>query len=143
MTNRTPTPRIITNRSVAQPGSAPQWGCGGREFESPRSDHIMNNKTYKFLTTDIRVRYNIRMHRRGQNQHPHRGIKYETSATGARAKPFSPLSPHLGDFQIASYHLSLSFCPSSHDLNFDFKNTYTQQVHQQQPADNLAVQPMA
>ena len=27
-------------RGVAQPGSAPQWGCGGREFESPRPDQI-------------------------------------------------------------------------------------------------------
>ncbi len=27
-------------RGVAQPGSAPQWGCGGREFESRRPDHF-------------------------------------------------------------------------------------------------------
>ena len=26
------------SRSVAQPGSAPQWGCGGRRFKSSRSD---------------------------------------------------------------------------------------------------------
>src|SRR3546814_9295626 len=26
-------------RSVAQPGSAPHWGCGGRGFKSRRSDH--------------------------------------------------------------------------------------------------------
>lgn len=27
-------------RSVAQPGSAPPWGGGGREFKSRRSDHL-------------------------------------------------------------------------------------------------------
>lgn len=27
-------------RSVAQPGSAPRWGCGGRGFKSRRSDHF-------------------------------------------------------------------------------------------------------
>ena len=26
-------------RDVAQSGSAPEWGSGGREFESPRPDH--------------------------------------------------------------------------------------------------------
>src|SRR3546814_12739801 len=26
-------------RSVALPGSAPHWGCGGRGFKSRRSDH--------------------------------------------------------------------------------------------------------
>ena len=30
--------RIVCRRGVAQPGSAPQWGCGGREFESRRPD---------------------------------------------------------------------------------------------------------
>ena len=28
------------NRSVAQPGSASHWGCGGRRFKSSRSDQI-------------------------------------------------------------------------------------------------------
>ena len=28
-------------RDVAQSGSAPQWGCGGRWFESSRSDHFL------------------------------------------------------------------------------------------------------
>lgn len=32
--------RKLSGRGVAQPGSAPQWGCGGREFESPRPDHF-------------------------------------------------------------------------------------------------------
>ena len=27
-----------THRGVAQPGSAPQWGCGGRRFKSSRPD---------------------------------------------------------------------------------------------------------
>ena len=26
-------------RDVAQPGSAPAWGAGGRRFESSRPDH--------------------------------------------------------------------------------------------------------
>ncbi len=30
----------LKRRGVAQPGSAPQWGCGGREFESRRPDHF-------------------------------------------------------------------------------------------------------
>ena len=30
-------------RSVAQPGSAPAWGAGGREFESHHSDHYKYN----------------------------------------------------------------------------------------------------
>ncbi len=28
----------ITNRDVAQPGSAPEWGSGGPGFKSPRPD---------------------------------------------------------------------------------------------------------
>ncbi len=32
--------RVPDSRGVAQPGSAPQWGCGGREFESRRPDQI-------------------------------------------------------------------------------------------------------
>ena len=31
---------IQNHRSVAQPGSAPYWGCGGRGFKSRRSDQI-------------------------------------------------------------------------------------------------------
>ncbi len=31
--------RHLRIRSVAQLGSAPQWGCGGRRFKSSRSDH--------------------------------------------------------------------------------------------------------
>ena len=27
-------------RGVAQPGSAPQWGCGGRRFKSSRPDQF-------------------------------------------------------------------------------------------------------
>lgn len=35
-------------RSVAQSGSAPYWGCGGRGFESRRSDHMTTkSKTFK------------------------------------------------------------------------------------------------
>ncbi len=30
---------LLSNRGVAQPGSAPQWGCGGRRFKSSRPDH--------------------------------------------------------------------------------------------------------
>jgi hypothetical protein len=28
-------------RGVAQPGSVPAWGAGGREFESHRPDHLI------------------------------------------------------------------------------------------------------
>ncbi len=28
-------------RDVAQPGSAPRWGCGGRWFKSSRPDHLI------------------------------------------------------------------------------------------------------
>jgi hypothetical protein len=28
----------LQRRGVAQPGSAPQWGCGGRRFKSSRPD---------------------------------------------------------------------------------------------------------
>ena len=29
----------IANRGVAQPGSAPEWGSGGRRFKSDHPDH--------------------------------------------------------------------------------------------------------
>ena len=32
---------LKTFRSVAQPGSAPGLGPGGRRFESSRSDHVL------------------------------------------------------------------------------------------------------
>ncbi len=32
--------RIFPHRGVAQPGSAPEWGSGGREFESRRPDLV-------------------------------------------------------------------------------------------------------
>ena len=28
------------HRDVAQPGSAPHWGCGGRRFKSGHPDHL-------------------------------------------------------------------------------------------------------
>ena len=31
---------MIIRRGVAQPGSAPAWGAGGRVFESLRPDHF-------------------------------------------------------------------------------------------------------
>ncbi len=34
----------ITNRDVAQPGSAPEWGSGGPGFKSPRPDHESINR---------------------------------------------------------------------------------------------------
>ena len=33
--------RLRGRRGVAQPGSAPHWGCGGRRFESGRPDHFL------------------------------------------------------------------------------------------------------
>jgi hypothetical protein len=37
---RAPVASLHTGRGVAQPGSAPQWGCGGRKFESSRPDQF-------------------------------------------------------------------------------------------------------
>ena len=31
------------SRGVAQPGSAPQWGCGGRRFKSSRPDQYLSS----------------------------------------------------------------------------------------------------
>src|SRR5438128_1625944 len=31
---------MAASRGVAQPGSAPEWGSGGRKFESCRPDHF-------------------------------------------------------------------------------------------------------
>ena len=42
--------RRFTCRGVAQPGSAPALGAGGRAFESPRPDHIFS---------DLRARFEI------------------------------------------------------------------------------------
>ena len=33
---------FLTSRGVAQPGSAPALGAGGRRFESGRPDHFFN-----------------------------------------------------------------------------------------------------
>jgi hypothetical protein len=38
---------VISNtkiRDVAQSGSAPEWGSGGREFKSRRPDHLIKSK---------------------------------------------------------------------------------------------------
>ena len=32
---------MLMKRGVAQPGSAPHWGCGGRRFKSCRPDHFL------------------------------------------------------------------------------------------------------
>lgn len=42
--------REFGRRDVAQSGSAPQWGCGGRWFESSRPDH----RSQKALETAVR-----------------------------------------------------------------------------------------
>ncbi len=39
-------------RGVAQPGSAPRWGCGGRGFESRRPDHERNINYVNKMTND-------------------------------------------------------------------------------------------
>ena len=36
-------------RGVAQPGSAPRWGCGGRRFESSRPDH--DHLSFSFIAS--------------------------------------------------------------------------------------------
>ena len=35
----------LSGRGVAQPGSAPAWGAGGRQFESGRPDHLANQRS--------------------------------------------------------------------------------------------------
>ena len=40
-------------RSVAQPGSAPEWGSGGRRFESSRSDHSQIFGIQKEIQSDF------------------------------------------------------------------------------------------
>ena len=37
------------SRGVAQHGSAPQWGCGGRVFKSLRPDHFQIQGSYKAI----------------------------------------------------------------------------------------------
>ncbi len=44
---------LSMSRSVAQPGSAPQWGCGGRRFKSSRSDQIAFQKIPKSFLTPL------------------------------------------------------------------------------------------
>ena len=34
----------LSGRGVAQPGSAPAWGAGGRQFESGRPDHLKRKR---------------------------------------------------------------------------------------------------
>ena len=41
-------------RDVAQSGSAPQWGCGGRWFESSRPDHLEQKRALTRLGSDQR-----------------------------------------------------------------------------------------
>ena len=41
-----PAPDNSPSRSVAQPGSAPAWGAGGRRFKSSRSDHFFVSYTH-------------------------------------------------------------------------------------------------
>ncbi len=42
---------FFVSRSVAQPGSAPEWGSGGPGFKSPRSDKICTTPT--LLVTNL------------------------------------------------------------------------------------------
>ena len=39
---------IEVNRAVAQLGSAPPWGGGGRRFKSCQSDHLSKNSLINF-----------------------------------------------------------------------------------------------
>ncbi len=41
----------VSFRGVAQPGSAPQWGCGGRRFKSSRPDQLLNSPISTYETT--------------------------------------------------------------------------------------------
>ena len=50
LTGRHPRIRMpLLSRGVAQPGSAPQWGCGGRRFESSHPDHFPGLSRKLFL----------------------------------------------------------------------------------------------
>ena len=40
-------------RGVAQPGSAPAWGAGGRWFESNRPDHLFKHKVVLCRLLDV------------------------------------------------------------------------------------------
>ena len=52
-------------RSVAQPGSAPEWGSGGRRFESSRSDHLSRGSspdTWVTVYTGDTARSTVKAH---------------------------------------------------------------------------------
>ena len=40
-------------RGVAQPGSAPAWGAGGRQFESGRPDHCREPMKFKLAVLTV------------------------------------------------------------------------------------------
>ena len=46
---------IIVFRDVAQSGSAPHWGCGGRRFKSGHPDQFIIN--YLFLIRFLKYDY--------------------------------------------------------------------------------------
>ena len=41
-------------RGVAQPGSAPQWGCGGRGFKSLRPDQYIRSVSSSALLSSTK-----------------------------------------------------------------------------------------
>ena len=51
--------KVDYRRGVAQPGSAPQWGCGGREFESRRPDHNQQRLDLETLNESMLVSTNF------------------------------------------------------------------------------------
>jgi hypothetical protein len=53
-------PRLFSQRSVAQPGSAPASGAGGREFKSPHSDHLVTRLVTRLARTMTRPNTKVR-----------------------------------------------------------------------------------
>ena len=51
--------RVVCSRGVAQPGSAPQWGCGGREFESRRPDQSDTPSIASRIRAYARARWRV------------------------------------------------------------------------------------
>src|SRR5215217_4098673 len=58
-----------TARGVAQSGSAPEWGSGGRWFESSRPDQFVKSEAAHVATAHVR-RFCIISMQRARLEHP-------------------------------------------------------------------------
>ena len=45
------------SRDVAQPGSAPEWGSGGRRFKSAHPDHLLASKCCVFTKSKLDIKH--------------------------------------------------------------------------------------